>query len=109
MISDNLDLDSPSFGTDLAHEIERTESYLSDLRRLAAGQYPSAAELTSATVISGAWRGLRQAGCILGVWPGDDRVLQSSRLLVLAVSQGWARTTNALYRLENWAGGDHES
>lgn len=98
----SLDLDADTFAIELANEIERTAAYLNDLRRLQAGQYPSDADLSAATVIREARKGQRPTGCITGLWPGSDQPAMSSRLLILAASAGWARTASGLYRLEGW-------
>lgn len=100
----SLDFDVSTFPAELAHEVAVTEVYLTDLRRMQDGKYPSAEELAAATVIRGARRGLRPTGCVVGVWAGFDREMRSSRLLVLAARDGWARTAGRLYRLEGWQG-----
>ncbi len=88
---------------DIADEIVRLEGLLGALRRLAAGEMPSAEELAAAPLIDHWLECTRPAPCLAGEVHGhpDCRgpVSVTSDVVVFAPTAGWARTISRLYRL----------
>ena len=95
---------------DIAREIARLEGLLGALRRLAAGETPSAEELDAAPVIDHWVECTRPAPCLAGEVHGHPNcrglVSVTSDVWVFAPTAGWARTISRLYRLGRRHGED---
>lgn len=96
----------PYEGRMLAHaqdEISKLESLLFDLKRIAAGDAPTAADLSDAPLLIG-WRmSTRYAPCLAGMTT-DHPLLGMSEIRTSQVWAGdfsarWARTYSRWYRL----------
>lgn len=89
----------------------RTQRLADDLRRIAAGDLPTAAELEAAPVIDHWSLALRAESCLAGTITGHPsigsmRPGMTSGLFAFAPTLGFARTWSRLYRLGRSAGDD---
>ena len=89
----------------------RAKSLADDLRRIAAGDLPTAADLDGVPVIDRWTVSVRAESCLVGVVSGHPSVGQmrpgaTTSLFAFAPDLGWARTWNRYYRLGRRAGDD---
>lgn len=89
---------------DLTAEIIRLEKLLVDLKHLAAGHLPAAANVDAAPLLE-AWEiASRPSPALMGIVSGHPKIdgnrpAITSSLMVFAPELGWARTESRLYRL----------
>lgn len=86
----------------------RTQSLADDLRRIAAGELPTEAELRAAPIIDHWSLAVRPESCVVGVISGhpsigEMRPGRTSSIFVYAPNR-WVRTWSRLYRLGVRAG-----
>jgi len=93
------------FGADPLATADRLESLAADLRRLASGHAPSAAQMAEAPTL-GDWGVLsRSSIALVGTVQGhpriaDDRPAITSELFAIDGGERWARTMSRFYLLE---------
>jgi hypothetical protein len=98
---DNLD--------DLADAARRAQSLADDLRRMAAGDLPTPAELESAPLIDGWSLSFRPETCLVGTIYGHPslglmRPGMTTAVEAFAPNLGWVRTASRFFRLGFAAG-----
>jgi hypothetical protein len=87
--------------------ISRLETLITHLKRLQAGQFPTAAEISSAPLLNLYEPALRPTECLIGWVEGHPRLhgaITTSELWSYSPERGWARTLSRLYRLGRPAG-----
>lgn len=97
----------PLEGAELALALEQIavlEALIADLRRLAAGQAPTAADLKDAPILDRWNHEYRNEPCLIGYVQGhpvlgSGRVIKTSTIWAGDGSQGWVRTLSRFYRL----------
>lgn len=97
---------------DIRGEIHRLESLLADLRRIADGSRPNAADLADAPIIDQWTAAMRPEPCLVGKIHGHPRckgsVSVTSGVWMHAPELGWMRTLSSYYRLGRPLGQDKE-
>lgn len=92
-------------GADPLSTADRLEALAADLRRLASGSFPAAADLSDAPVLR-EW-GVMSRSCfaLVGTVEGHPRIpdfrpAMTSEVFAIDKGKNWARTLNRYYRLE---------
>ena len=96
-------------GLDADDAFRRAQRLADDLRRIATGDLPTAADLADAPIIDHWSLALRPEPSLVGVVSGHPSIGQlrpgaTSSLFAFAPDLGWARTWNRYYRLGRPAG-----
>lgn len=90
-------------GAALEFEIARLESLCADLRRIADGLGPTAADLASAPWLDEYVQVVRGVPCLVGKQTGHPickgEHIVTSEVWAIAPALGWARTLSRFYRL----------
>jgi len=95
------------------HEIAQLEALLADLKRIKAGERPTAAELDAAPIIDAYELSVRAEPCLVGTTHGHprlgSRLVMTSGLWAWSPELGWARTLSRFYRLGRPVGQERQS
>lgn len=97
----------PNDGATLAlalDQIAALEALIADLRRIAAGQAPTAADLKDAPILNNWSHADHHQPCLIGYVQGhpvlgSNRVIKTSGIWAGDGSKGWVRTYSRFYRL----------
>lgn len=88
---------------DITYEIERLDRLSADLKRLAAGDLPTAEDLADAPLLENYVQAQRPMLCLLGICHDHPRlhgpVVVTTDIWIMAPDYGWCRTLGRYYRL----------
>lgn len=106
-----IDPGRPLPAADLAATATALRALAADMDRLAAGTYPTEADLDAAPILDRYQPNATLAPVLCGavtghpILCGTERLIRTSPVHLLDPIQGWARTFSRLYRLGRPAGG----